>query len=210
MRITFIGIGKVGYALANNLQKLGYEIIVANDNPNSKSVQNALSKNQNFTTMPVQKAVDTSEIIFLVTPFSANADILNAINIDGKVLVDCTNPVGPGMTHGLNNEQSGSEFIQNLVPKAKVVKAFSVYGFENFQNTSYPTYKEVKPAMFIAGNDSEAKEKIEKLCNELGWGIVDTGDLSSALHLEHMTLLWIKMARIQGKGSDFVWTKLER
>jgi hypothetical protein len=34
--------------------------------------------------------------------------------------------------------------------------------------------------------------------------------LSSALHLEHMTLLWIKMGRVQGKGANFVWAMLER
>jgi len=30
------------------------------------------------------------------------------------------------------------------------------------------------------------------------------------LHLEHMTLLWINMARMQGKGAGFVWAMLER
>ena len=39
---------------------------------------------------------------------------------------------------------------------------------------------------------------------------LDLGPLSSALHLEHMTLLWIKMSRVQGKGSNFVWAMLER
>ncbi len=210
MKIAFIGIGNVGFALANNLQKLGHDITIGNDNPNSESVKNALSKNRNFTVSPLQAAIDAAEVVFLATPFAANEEVLKSIHLDGKILVDCTNPVGPGMIHGLNNEQSGSEFVQSLAPKSKVVKAFTVYGFENFENTSYPKYKDVKPSMFIAGNDTDAKKTVSMLCNELGWDIVDTGDISNALHLEHMTLLWIKMARVQGKGSDFVWAMLER
>ena len=31
----------------------------------------------------------------------------------GKVIVDCTNPVGPGMTHGLRSVRSGAEVLQS-------------------------------------------------------------------------------------------------
>jgi len=44
----------------------------------------------------------------------------------------------------------------------------------------------------------------------LGWEPVDTGNLATSLHLEHMTLLWIKMARVQGLGAGFVWARLTR
>jgi 8-hydroxy-5-deazaflavin:NADPH oxidoreductase len=129
--------------------------------------------------------------------------------LSGKVLVDCTNPVGPGVTHGLQSRTSGAEEVQRLAPGASVVKAFTIYGYENFQNPSYPGY-DVKPAMLIAGDDGKAKATVARLCEELGWRPVDVGPLSSSLHLEHMTLLWIKMARVQGKGANFVWAMLER
>jgi len=45
---------------------------------------------------------------------------------------------------------------------------------------------------------------------DLGWKTLDVGPLSSSLHLEHMALLWIKMARVQGKGPGFVWAVLGR
>jgi predicted dinucleotide-binding enzyme len=47
------------------------------------------------------------------------------------------------------------------------------------------------------------------ISSTLRWRPVDTGPLSSSLHLEHMTLLWIKMGRVQGKGAAFVWAMLE-
>jgi hypothetical protein len=64
--------------------------------------------------------------------------------------------------------------------------------------------------MLIAGNDATAKQVISNLCLEMSWEPVDTGNLAMSLHLEHMTLLWIKMARVQGLGPGFVWARLQR
>jgi predicted dinucleotide-binding enzyme len=132
------------------------------------------------------------------------------LKLSGKILVDCTNPVGPGLTHGLQSRTSGSEEVQRLVPEAAVVKAFTIYGFENFRDSAYPGYGNLKPAMLIAGDDAKAKQTIGKLAEQLGWRAVDAGPLASALQLEHMTLLWIKMGRSLGKGPNFVWAMLER
>jgi predicted dinucleotide-binding enzyme len=113
------------------------------------------------------------------------------------------------LTHSLPSG-SGSEQVQKLVPAAKVVKAFTIYGYENFEDFRYPGYGDLKPAMLIAGDDTGAKALVAGLIEQLGWRPVDTGPLSSALHLEHLTLLWIKMARVQGRGAGFVWAMLER
>lgn len=211
MNITFIGIGNVGFALADHLTQLGHEVSVAVRNLHSKSAQVAKDKNASLTMLPIKEAMEKSEIIFFATPFDASESALREMgSLAGKILVDCTNPIGPGLTHGLENKISGGEFIQTLVPEAKVVKAFSIYGFENFEKSSYPKYSDVKPAMFIAGNNTDAKRLVGKLCEELGWETVDTGDISMSLHLEHLALLWIKMARVQGRGADFVWAMLTR
>ncbi|MEI6427558.1 MAG: NAD(P)-binding domain-containing protein [Pseudanabaena sp. ELA607] len=45
MKITFIGVGNVGAPLADHLQKLGHSVTIAARNPNSESVQAALSRN---------------------------------------------------------------------------------------------------------------------------------------------------------------------
>ena len=209
MNIAFIGIGNVGFALANNLQKKGHHIIIATENPNSKSVQKAVESNSNFRVDFLQDAIDKSDIIFLATPFSANESILNNLNFNGKVLVDCTNPVGAGISHGLNSEISGAEKVQQWASSAKVIKAFTIYGFENFQDASFPNYN-VKPTMLIAGNAQEAKKKFEPLVNDLGFDMLDTGALDQALHLEHMTLLWVKMVRRDGHHPNFTWAYLEK
>lgn len=209
MKLAFIGIGNVGFAIANNLQKLGHNIIIANNDDSSESVKNALYNNPNFEVKKTQDAVNLCDIVFLAIPFQANQEVLKDIQFNGKTLIDCTNPVGPGISHGLKSERAGSEYVQEIANDAKVVKAFSIYGYENFQNPNFPNYQ-VKPAMLICGNDEYAKKQASSLINELGFEAKDTGDLSQALHLEHMTLLWVKMVRKNGHHPNFTWAYLEK
>ena len=210
MNIAFLGIGNVGSALADNLVKAGHNVVIAARDLKSGSVKAALALNPKLSALPVNEALAKAEVVFLATPYQANAQALKGLDLAGKILVDCTNPVGEGLTHGVQGRTSGSEEVQKLAPGAKVVKAFTIYGFENFQNSAYPGHGDLKPVMLIAGDDAAAKKLVSTLAENLGWRAVDAGPLSSALHLEHMTLLWIKMARVQGRGANFVWAILER
>ena len=209
MKLAFIGIGNVGFAIASNLEKKGHEIIVASDNSESESVRKALESCPGFKVQLVQAAIDAADVVLLAIPFKANETTLPGLRFYNKTLVDCTNPVGPGISHGLNSERSGSERVQELAPEARVVKAFSIYGFENFADSNFPGHS-VRPAMLIAGNDATAKQQVTALASDLGFEAVDTGALSQALHLEHMTLLWVKMVRAGGRSPHFVWAKLEK
>jgi len=209
MKLAFIGIGKVGFALANNLQQKGHEIIIAHDNVKSESVIEAQSKNPSFSASPIQEVIDQAEAIFLATPFNLNQQILAPLDFKGKTLVDCTNPVGAGISHGLQSEISGAEKVQEWAKNAKVVKAYTIYGFENLENATFP-YDELKPVMLIAGNDLAAKNQVSIFNADLGFETLDVGDLAQSLHLEHMTLLWVKMVRVNGHHPNFTWGYLER
>lgn len=211
MNIAFIGYGNVGAPLADHLQRAGHDVTLAADEPLSETARKALSRNPNLEAAPARQAVMAAEVIFLATPYQANEAALAPIaaELEGKILVDCTNPVGPGLSHGLNSVRSGSEVIQSLLPKTRVVKAFTIYGFENFENNSYPDYG-VKPAMMFCGADAAARQTVARLITELGWEPLDVGGLEQALHLEHMTLLWIRMVRVGGNPPGLVWAALRR
>ncbi|WP_019502857.1 NADPH-dependent F420 reductase [Pseudanabaena sp. PCC 6802] len=212
MNIAFIGVGNVGAPLADRLQDQGHTVAIAARDPQSQKVRDALSRNPNLLVQAPLEAIESAEVVFLATPFAAIEPALTPLKsvLDGKILVDCTNPVGANLTHGLQSQISGSETVQQLVPNARVVKAFTIYGYENFEDSNYPGYGELKPVMLVAGNDFSAKEVVADLCHQLGWEPIDTGNLSMSLHLEHMTLLWINMARVQGRGAGFVWAMLQR
>lgn len=211
MKIAFIGYGNVGAPLADHLQRAGHEVTIAAEEPLSAKAQKALERNAALRAAAPRDAVKAADVVFLATPFQAHEAALMAVagELDGKILVDCTNPVGGGLSHGLASARSGSEAVQALVPQAKVVKAFTIYGFENFENNAYPGYG-VKPAMLFCGADARAKQVVAELIAQLGWEPIDVGGLEQALHLEHMTLLWIRMVRQGGHSPNLVWAALRR
>jgi 8-hydroxy-5-deazaflavin:NADPH oxidoreductase len=211
MKIAFIGVGNVGAPLADRLQQLGHQIVIAARDSQSQTVRAALSRNPALLVQSPLDAIASSDVVFLVTPFSAIESALNPLKsaLSEKILIDCTNPVGANLSHALQSRTSGGETVQQLVPDARVVKAFSIYGYENFEDSHYPGYGDLQPAMLIAGDDPAAKTVVVDLCQQLGWEPIDTGNIAMSLHLEHMALLWIKMAGAQRSGG-FVWAMLKR
>ncbi|MBL8742059.1 MAG: NADPH-dependent F420 reductase [Myxococcales bacterium] len=211
MNIAFIGAGNVGAPLAAHLAEAGHSVVLAESKPGSATVAAALQRSPRLSARATADAVRDADVVFLATPFSANESVLSPLadSLAAKVLVDCTNPVGPGLTHGLKSERSGSALVQALVPKASVVKAFTIYGFENFENPAYPAYN-VKPAMMFCGDDAAAKERVGKLIADCGFEPVDVGGLVQALHLEHMTLLWVRLVRAGGHSPNLAWAALRR
>lgn len=211
MKIAFLGYGQVGAPLADHLQRLGHHITLASTDPKSPSLSKALERNPGLSVAAPNAAVGDAEIVFLATPFQAGEAAVQAVaeELRGKILVDCTNPVGAGLSHGLGSAQAGSEFLQALLPDTRVVKAFSIYGYENFEDSAYPGYN-VKPVMMYCGDDASAKEQVGLLIAQLGWEPLDVGGLVQALHLEHMTLLWVRMVRAMGHSPNMVWALLSR
>ncbi len=211
MNLAFLGAGHVGAPLAARLAEAGHAVVLAESRDGSSSVAAAKARSPRLTSRPVADAVQGADVVFLATPFGANESVLRPLAdaLAGKVLVDCTNPVGAGLTHGLKSERSGSQLVQSLAPKASVVKAFTLYGSENLEDPSYPAYA-VKPAMLFCGDDAAAKARVAGLIADVGFEPVDVGGLVQALHLEHMTLLWVRMVRAGGHSPGLVWAALRR
>jgi len=211
MKIAFLGFGNVGAPLADHLQRAGHEVTLAARAADGESVQRARARNAALQVAEPAAAVAAAEVVFLATPYAANASVLPPLAdaLAGKVLVDCTNPVGPGLSHGLQSQRSGSAEVQALAPRARVVKAFTIYGFENLDDNRFPAAN-VKPVMMYCGDDADAKAQVATLIGQLGWEPLDVGGLVQALHLEHMTLLWIRMVRMGGQSPHLVWAALRR
>jgi predicted dinucleotide-binding enzyme len=211
MNIAVIGAGRVGGALAVRLRQAGHQVVLGGPDPASDTIRAVQNQQSGLVAKPTADAVAAADVVFLAIPFPAvQAVLTDGGDFAGKIIVDCTNPVGPGIAHGLGSKQSGAETVQAAIPGAAVVKAFTIYGFENLRDSHYPGYGALRPAMLVAGDDESAKSRVSHLATDLGFEPVDAGPLASSLHLEHMTLLWIKMARVQGRGADFVWARLTR
>ncbi|MGR2751927.1 NADPH-dependent F420 reductase [Agromyces arachidis] len=209
MRIAIVGHGRVGGALATQLARLGEEVVIGLPPGRPDTTGPLLQREPRLTTAPMAEAVTASELVLVALPFGAIDGVIAplASQLAGRVVVDATNPIGPGLTHGLASERSAADVISALAPDAHVVKAFNIYGAENYGAPPEPVGP-VRPAMLLAGDDSTAKATVSALLDRMGWQPLDVGPRSRAVHLEHLTLLWLGLVRAGDHRADLTWGAL--
>jgi len=204
VRITLLGAGSVASALARRLIDCGHAVDVWVRDPGSAKA-GSLREAVPEARLVDGDAIRPDSILFLATPFAAHAAVLRSLgDLHGAILVDCTNPVGPGLTHALG-DRAGAVAVQAAAPTARVVKAFNTYGFEVLGD---PGFGGGRPALFLAGDDADACDTVAALASSLGWDPVRAGGLEAALDVEHLALLWIRMVRVQGASSRLAWSQI--
>lgn len=118
MKIAFIGAGKVGAPLAAHLAEAGHDVVLAEARDGSSSVAQALTRSKRLRASPLAEAIKTAEVVFLATPYQANEGLLAPLAdaLAGKVLVDCTNPVGPGRATASRASARGARWCRRSCP----------------------------------------------------------------------------------------------
>ena len=212
MRIAFLGYGNVGAAVASAVARVGHDVVLARNPARPDGAAAAIAANPDLASASVAEAADAvrdADVVVLAAPFGSLEGLLGPLAdaLVGRVVIDATNPVGPGFTHGLGSREAGAQHVARLVPGADVVKAFNVYGFENL-STPPAGPPGVRPLMPFAGDDVGAKATVGALLEQLGWHALDVGPLPAAVDLEHLTLLWVRLVRAGGHNPRLVWAAL--
>jgi predicted dinucleotide-binding enzyme len=216
MNLAIIGAGNVGGALGRSFARAGHKILYGVREPSAEKAKTLVAETGNGSAaVDSAAAVEAGDIVFFATPWDATpAAIKAAGNLAGKVVVDCTNPLkftpGVGLELVLGFSDSGGETVARLAPGARVVKAFNTYGWENFANPSYPNAAQLKPVMFLAGDDAAAKAVVGRLATDIGFEPFDAGLLRAARELEPLAMLWIRRAMSGDRSSGFTWARLRR
>ncbi|HEU0031415.1 MAG TPA: NAD(P)-binding domain-containing protein, partial [Kofleriaceae bacterium] len=140
-----------------------------------------------------------ADIVLLTVPHAAQRATVEEVReaLAGKILIDATNPIGPGFTLALGHTTSGGEHVAARARNARVVKAFHTTGVENMAD---PRYGERRLAMPIAGDDAAAVATTAQLAEALGFSPVPLAKLSHARETEPLGMLWIKLALQLGHG----------
>ena len=208
MNVSIIGTGNVGRALGTGWAKGGHKIWFGSRHP-EKPANLELVSHENIQVTDSATAVASAEVVVLAVPWgSVKSALEEAGDLTGKILVDCTNPLGNGLSFDTSHgHESGAAFIAHCAPGARVVKAFNTTGAANMEN---PVINGIPLAMFVCGDDVEAKKIVVDLATELGFDAIDNGGLSQAHHLESMALVWITQAYKQDWGADFGMAVLKR
>jgi predicted dinucleotide-binding enzyme len=195
MRVTIVGSGHVGSGLGRAWARAGHEVTYATRGPSSPALQ-ALLQETRATAVPLAPAVAAAAVVVLAVPFGAVHDVAAAQpDWHGKVVIDCTNAIGPGFTLLHGHTDSAAEVNARRFPGAHLIKCFNAQGAETL---SQPSIGGMQATAFFCGDSDEAKHRVGQLVRDVGFEPLDLGPLSAARFLEPMTLLWFAAARALG------------
>jgi hypothetical protein len=198
MKIAIVGAGDVGTALGDAWASAGHEVMYGVRNPKAGSGHE-----------PIDKAVSSSEVVVLAVPWLAVPVVLEKRELfRGKIVIDCTNPINADFSGlAIGHSDSGGETVGRLIPDSKVVKAFNTCGYNVMKNPAFPGGA---ASMFIASDDSKAKETVASLATSIGFLAVDAGPLVQSRYLEALAWLWISMAIKYGAGREIAFQLMRR
>ncbi len=198
-RITIIGAGSVGTALATGLSTAGHEVVVGVREPD-------LAKYTDFPApaMTLAASVADATVIVLAIPADSLATVVPALDLHpGQVVVDATNAVVIPIPVGFDTL---ADFVGSLLPAdVALVKAFNTVGAEHLSGGSFdhPTF------LPIAG-DEAGTEIVAALATDLGFDVADLGGRDAFVLVENHARLWIHLAFRRGWGRSFAWSTVHR
>ena len=203
MNIAIIGTGNVGGALASQWAKAGHQILLG-----VRDVQSFKGKflleNPNTKAYLIEYAVAKADVVLVATPPQiANEQAAQFGDLQGKVIIDATNAIWqkpspyPTAYHAFS-----------ALTEAAVVKCFNTTGFENMQN---PQYGDLRLDMFMAGEDTRAKEVARQLSEDAGFeNCYDFGGADQVELLEKFAHSWINLAIFQKMGREIGFKLVKR
>ncbi|MCC7302677.1 MAG: NAD(P)-binding domain-containing protein [Bacteroidia bacterium] len=201
-KIGVIGSGIVGITLAKGFAKHGYPVTIATNHPE----KTAAIKEKTGGNIPVagfEETVNGCDVVVLAVKGSAAEQVIKSLAplLNGKTVIDTTNPIADKppvngvLPYFTDLSCSLLEKLQELVPAARIVKAFSCVGNAYMVN---PVLSPA-PTMFICGDDEGAKEVLKSILGDFGWEYEDLGKKEAARAIEPLAMLWC-IPGMTGKG----------
>jgi predicted dinucleotide-binding enzyme len=213
MKIAIVGAGNVGGTLGKRWAALGHEVKFGVRDAGDAKVKELLAAAPRSSAASVRDAAAYADVVVLSVPWTAIDDALSQAGtaLDGKVLLDCTNPLSMGadlLERGLlvGHSTSAGEYVASKAPKARVVKSLNTVGFPIMAD---PKLRGEAAVMPYCGDDAAAKATVARLVTELGFDALEAGPLANARLLEPFGMLWIYLA-FTGTGTNFAFTLRKR
>lgn len=199
MKVGVLGSGDVGKSFARAFHALGNDVKIGSRSPEKLKEFAAGEKVSSGT---FEETARFGEVIALATLGTGTEQALKLAgpkNLDGKVVIDATNPLefpkGAPPRLSIGHDDSLGERVQRWIPSARVVKAFNTVGNQLFFK---PKVRGGPPTMFLCGNDGEAKKVVSQICDAFGWEVIDIGGIESSRYLEPMCLTWVLHGILSG------------
>ena len=185
-KIAIIGLGNVGKALAENLNKSGRKFIVAGRD--TTKVKEVAKDWQNAQVADIATAVEEADIVIPAIYFPLIADFLkeHAKALKGKVIVDVSNPIAPDENGGFKKviaaEASAGEINASHLPQgAHLAKALGTLMAGSLSADAFASPRKV---LFYATDEVNINPVVEQLIKDEGFEPVRVGGLNQSIRIE--------------------------
>ena len=195
MRVAIIGAGNVGGGLGTALATAGHDVVFGVRDPESDRTKAALANATGARATSPEAAVNGADVVvFTLRPDAVPEIVARLPSLAGRIVIDAMNRLGG------DPARSTIQDLGDLLPGARLVKAFNTIGFENLTTARERT---TRAAMFVAGDDPDAKHTAMELAEEIGFDACDAGPLTNAKPLEEMVKVWLALSRTSGRTVGF-------
>jgi NADPH-dependent F420 reductase len=200
VKVTIIGAGNMGRGVGTRVVAGGHELEILDRSP-AEAQKLADELGGGATALDSAGAIAGEVVVMaLYYPGIKDAARQYADELDGKVVVDITNPVDTETLDRLATPPgtSSAEEVAAVVPAGTpVVKAFNT----TFAGTLVGGEVGGQQLdVLIAGDDEGAKQKVSQLVSDGGLRPIDVGPLSRAQQLEQLGFLHISLQEPLGLG----------
>jgi 8-hydroxy-5-deazaflavin:NADPH oxidoreductase len=177
MTIGIIGSGAIGTALARTLARSGIEATISNSRGPDSLEQMTREFGPLIKAGTREQAARADIVIVAVNWTKLPAALRGLADWGGRIVIDANNPIEAPLFKPVDlNGRVSSEVFADLVPGARVVKAFNHLRAEVL--SADPRTDGGRRVLFFSGDDKAAKAEVAALIDRIGFVGIDLGSLS--------------------------------
>ncbi|CAN7491365.1 NAD(P)-binding domain-containing protein [Bosea sp. LjRoot9] len=180
--IGIIGAGHIGQAFAKTLARNGLKATIANSR-GPASLAGLVAELGPTIKAGTREEAAKADIVLIAVNWSKLAGALAGLpDWNGRIVIDANNPIeAPLFKPAELNGRLSSEIVADLVPGARLVKAFNHLIAKQLE--ADPKAEGGRRVLFYSGDDAKAKAEVAALVESLGFFGIDLGPLALGAHL---------------------------
>ena len=188
MSTAIIGVGNIGAAVARHLVAGGESVVVAaRHESQAKALADELGPRARAAS--VEDAITDADAVVLALWLDTMRELIpqQARLLDGKVVVDPSNPIGfdenGQIIRTLPDDQSSGSVVASLLPSgARYVKAFGTLAADALAINA--NREPQRAVLFYATDDDTAATTVERLIRAAGFDPLKVGGVADAGRIE--------------------------
>jgi 8-hydroxy-5-deazaflavin:NADPH oxidoreductase len=177
MTIGIIGSGAIGSAIAQTFARAGIEAVISNSRGPDSLVELVGKLGPMIRAGTREEAASADIVVVAVNWSKLRAALAHLPAWSGRIVIDANNPIESPLFKPVDLEGlASSEVFAELVPGAKVVKAFNHLRAEILVRD--PRSDGGRRVLFYSGDDDAAKATVSTPIERTGFAGIDLGPLA--------------------------------